>query len=71
MLDTLTPSTRSADDIEKLWDRTDLNRQVDWLELILGGSSQLHPRKLTWNLKTGLPDRKVVFQPSIFRGFCC
>ena len=24
--------------------------------------------KLTWPLKIGLPNRKVVFQPSIFRG---
>ena len=25
--------------------------------------------KLTWPLKIGLPNRKVVFQPSIFRGY--
>ncbi len=27
----------------------------------------LHSLKLTWPLKMGLPNRKVVFQPSIFR----
>ena len=27
------------------------------------------PRKLTYPLKMGLPNRKVVFQPSIFRRF--
>ena len=29
----------------------------------------LHPGNLTWPLKRGLPKRKLVFQPSFFRGY--
>ena len=32
-----------------------------------GNPSKLHRGKLTWHLKIGLPKRKIVFQPSIFR----
>ena len=32
------------------------------------GVLDLHSLKLTYPLKIGLPNRKVVFQPSIFRG---
>jgi len=31
--------------------------------------STVHSLKLTWPLKMGLPKRKVIFQPSIFRGY--
>ena len=36
-------------------------------ELLVLGS--VHPRKLASNLKIGLSNRKVIFQPSIFRAY--
>ena len=51
-----------------IWVRDDhqqgLNHQQE-----IGSWDGVHPPKQTWNLKIGIPNRKVVFQPSISRGY--
>ena len=42
--------------------------ELSWVTCLI--FMELHPRSLTYPLKGYLPNRKVVFQPSIFQVLC-
>ena len=47
-----------------LWGEKFLHQLIKKLSCLC---HEIHPRKLTWNLKIGHPKRKLIFQPLIFR----
>ena len=49
------------------WLRLRSSGHLPRLAMEVGKNIQLHPRKLTWNLKITCLKRKIIFQTSIFR----
>ena len=64
------PSLKQQKHLKIVWSRpVGLLRGISFLGSMFSSSGN-PPWKLTYPLKMGLPKRKVVFQPSIFRANC-